>query len=204
MLDAGLSFNWCDVFANQVFAGVHPPVKQMALVPEMVGVAQTVDGKHVTISFTQVQQFAAAFDRPEMLTRDWARAQLPTERIVAIREAMVATIAQYTAEHVLRCYQEYDMAGSLVLDEHETLSMPQVVHNQTIQTIQTDYLGEMRVALPAPIMHGTPLQVTGSPPLYGEHTDEILKELGLSSIQIASLYADGAVRKGGHRAKSKL
>lgn len=42
-------------------------------------------------------------------------------------------------------------------------------------------------------LHGTPVYVQGTPPLLGQHTDEILGEMGYTDEAIAALHGSGAV-----------
>ena len=51
----------------------------------------------------------------------------------------------------------------------------------------------MRLA-PDPIrLDGESLPLRGTPPLLGQHTDEVLTKLGLTPAEIARLRRDGAV-----------
>jgi crotonobetainyl-CoA:carnitine CoA-transferase CaiB-like acyl-CoA transferase len=42
-------------------------------------------------------------------------------------------------------------------------------------------------------MSGTPASVRRPPPLLGEHTDDVLRELGYTQSEVAKLRADGAI-----------
>lgn len=42
-------------------------------------------------------------------------------------------------------------------------------------------------------LHGTPVHVQGAPPLLGQHTDEVLREMGYDDDAIAALHGSGAV-----------
>ena len=46
---------------------------------------------------------------------------------------------------------------------------------------------------PAPILSATPLRSGGAPPLYGEHTREVLLERGWSAAEVDALYKNGAL-----------
>jgi len=54
-------------------------------------------------------------------------------------------------------------------------------------------LGRMRQVAPPFVLGATPATVRTPPPLLGEHTDEILAELGFGPAQIATLRATGTV-----------
>jgi len=200
MLDTGLAFNWCDVFGNEVF--IKDSVKdgvtlnETALVPEMFGVAKTLDNEYVTLyAFGDMPpKFAKAFDCPEVTSIEWIKAQLPKERVIAIRDKIVETIAKHTTEEVLKRFKKFDLAGAVVLDVGpEAYESPQALHNKTVVTVPTEH-ASMRLARPAPILHATPLRVAHPPPLYGQHTDIVLKELGYDDDKIAQLRKSGVVR----------
>ena len=42
-------------------------------------------------------------------------------------------------------------------------------------------------------LSATPVQYRRAPPLLGEHTEEVLHELGLDAAEIAALRRDGAI-----------
>ena len=62
--------------------------------------------------------------------------------------------------------------------------------------LETDHpvLGRLRT-LGSPIkLSATPADASRRAPLLGEHTDEILMDLGLSADEVATLRANGAIR----------
>ena len=58
---------------------------------------------------------------------------------------------------------------------------------------EVPHMGRVREARPAPIMSGTPLKIHGGPPLYGEHTREVLEEHGWSAAEVDALYERGTL-----------
>lgn len=70
---------------------------------------------------------------------------------------------------------------------------PQVRHNEMIVTVDNTRLGPVRVTGVPMHFHGTPATVRRAPPLLGEHTAEILEELGFGTDRTAELVADGSV-----------
>jgi crotonobetainyl-CoA:carnitine CoA-transferase CaiB-like acyl-CoA transferase len=53
--------------------------------------------------------------------------------------------------------------------------------------------GEVRLVASPIKLSGTPVQYRRAPPLLGEHTDEVLRELGLDAAEIATLRADAVI-----------
>jgi formyl-CoA transferase len=80
-----------------------------------------------------------------------------------------------------------------ILNIRQVFEDPQVQHLGLAQKVRHSERGEIRVqGLPATLSR-TPGAVRRGAPVHGEHTDEILAELGYSRDEIATLRRDGAV-----------
>ena len=70
---------------------------------------------------------------------------------------------------------------------------PQVKHLQATSPVQHPTLGVQRVLSPAIRLSRTPAAVVSATPERGEHTPEVLSELGLSAAEIAALRRQGVI-----------
>jgi crotonobetainyl-CoA:carnitine CoA-transferase CaiB-like acyl-CoA transferase len=75
----------------------------------------------------------------------------------------------------------------------ETLDDPHVKAGDFFTTVDYPGIGKAPVAATPVKLHGTPGEVRKRPPTLGEHNDEVLRELGYSSEEIAALKKDGTV-----------
>ena len=76
-----------------------------------------------------------------------------------------------------------------VLTRGDLIGHAQILENDVL--IETDHpqAGRLRQTRPAARFEGTPADPPRGAPLLGQHTDEILGELGLSPAEIADLRA---------------
>lgn len=195
MLDAGMFFNWVDLYADNVFLDTDKDYKAaQGIVPEMFGIATTKDGKFVTVVTSEAALFAKAFDRPD----------IRPGQFVTVRDEMVKEIAKFTLEEVMARFEKYDMARSSVYTTaDEVLEDPQVKHNEIVQHIDDPHFGRIAQAAPPHKFSNTPSKIRGPAPLHGEHTAQVLRELGHSQNEIDRWGKEGAIGLGGGQ-KSKL
>ena len=88
--------------------------------------------------------------------------------------------------------RDHGVAAGPVLSLDEVFEDPQVVHNQAVRTRTHPAAGPMREARPAARFSVTAAPEMPLAPLLGEHTTEVLAEIGYDAARIDALRAAGA------------
>jgi len=110
------------------------------------------------------------------------------ERIVA------AEVAEYDLDHIHEVLRKGGVPAAPVNTVDRLINEPQVEHRQMIQTVTHSTLGDIRLlGQPMKFSAMEPRETTASP-VYGEHTDEILRELGYVDEDVSALRDNGVVR----------
>ena len=78
-------------------------------------------------------------------------------------------------------------------DLGDVFADPQVQTREMVVTLPHALSGSVRLVASPMKLSLTPVQYRSAPPLLGEHTDNVLRELGLSAVEIAALRAARAV-----------
>ena len=87
-----------------------------------------------------------------------------------------------------------DVPAGPVLSLEELFDDPQLRNNEAILDFDHPTAGRFHQARPAARFHKTPQDPRRRlPPLHGEHTDEVLAELGRDAAAIQQLRDKGAV-----------
>ncbi len=187
MLDAFAGFVLPDAFGPYAFG--EPP--EDPAVGEMLYRAwQTADG-HVATLVIEDHQFQAlcrVLER-EDLAAD-ARFTSLMGRLQNAGElfgVMEIELRKHTTAELMRRAHEHGAPLGAVNGMDEFLADPQVRSNQTVFELEHPEAGPIALFRSAPRFARTPSDVRRPPPKLGEHTEEVLREAGLTPEEIESL-----------------
>jgi crotonobetainyl-CoA:carnitine CoA-transferase CaiB-like acyl-CoA transferase len=200
MLDASLAFFWTDGMMAHTFTGEDRPSGRTLY--ESYRLTETADGHVIYFAATQdeFQGLFRALDHPEWGTdpRFGTREGRQTGDHLAVLGGLLADVMRSfaTADLIERLVAE-DVPVGPVLSLEELFSDPQIEHNEAILEFEHPTAGRFRQARPAARFEKTPQDPRRRlPPLHGEHTDEVLAELGYSPTDLTRLKEDGLIPKG--------
>ncbi|TPX33721.1 hypothetical protein SmJEL517_g03398 [Synchytrium microbalum] len=99
-----------------------------------------------------------------------------------------------TTEEWLGIFKKNNLPGTPVNNIEQTFSHPQVIHREMIQTVYHPKAGNIKT-VGIPVKYGdTKPSIRLPPPVLGQHTEEILKDvLGKSDKDIQNLRQEGAI-----------
>ena len=127
-------------------------------------------------------------DDPRFSTYD-ARA----ENRDALVERLDAAFLKQPVAHWIETLLTIDVACGPVRTYDEVAADPQVLENGYITEMDHPHMGRIRVVSTPIGFSETPVELKGPPPELGQHTEEILLELGYDWEQIVALRDDGAI-----------
>lgn len=122
----------------------------------------------------------------------------PTDPVVVahgddlVREAEALFAKKPTGEWV-KILDDAGVPCGPVKFTEELLEDPQVLDNDLIAEFDHPLMGPVRMAGPMIQMNETPLAVQGPSPTLGEHTDDVLRELGYDEARIGALRERGVL-----------
>ena len=158
------------------------------------GVYKTKDG-HINIAVFGGkiwERFCHALGAPEWIAdersktkqnrsvhRDWLNAEIEKR------------LAHDTSDHWIATLNREGVACGRINDVKQVFEEPQVKHLGMLKKVVSKYLGE-QVLLGQPVtLTRTPSTIARAAPRRGEHTEEILKEIGYDTTKLAEMKAAG-------------
>lgn len=200
MLDAVISFLWHSDMGAQTFVGDELPQQDAASFIDLI--YETADG-YISVAVMQDPEWQAltrALERPEWLDDPRFKTPALRDRNINDRLAMIQeTLRERPAGEWLDRLEAEGVPCSPVLTRNDMIRHPQIEANAIVETYEHPQAGTLRQARPAARFEGTPSTARRGAPALGQHTEEILGEIGVSSEQIAELFNEGVIGADGTR-----
>ncbi|HTT98451.1 MAG TPA: CoA transferase [Rhizomicrobium sp.] len=110
-----------------------------------------------------------------------------------ISERVGQWVAERTSADAIAQFEAARVPAGPIYRPRETLDDPHVKQGGFFTEVDFPGIGKAPVAATPVKLHGTPGEVRDRPPVLGEHTDQVLHELGYSSAEINALKQEGAI-----------
>jgi len=194
MIDAGLAFFWPDGMMKHTFLG--EGVREGPALYERYHLSETKDG-HVVMWAGSDPEWHALFralGRPELCADPrFERGGARVENGEALSAILQAEFRSRTTEELVGQMRDEDVPGGPVLSLEEIFEDSQIVHNGKVVEREHETAGRLRECAPAARFSKSATELPPLAPLLGEHTDEVLAELGFDAPAVAALREGQAV-----------
>ena len=192
LLDAMLHWMWLEVFWNESL----PEGTPAPTYSEWYEPWDTTDGQIAAnwVNFDQYKGACEALGRPELAEDPrFATRDARLRNADAQRSEFAATLETMSTSDALSALEAADVPCASVISRQEVFDDPQVLHNDIIISEMHPTAGPIRTVKPPAKFSRTPTALTRHAPAKGEHTDEILTQLGFNQSQIDELHAQNIV-----------
>ena len=116
-----------------------------------------------------------------------------TEERAAYQATKRAAFLNFDRDELVAAYHAANLGAEPVVAPHERFSHPQLQASGSVIEVIDPEIGSTTQIGPYVFLEATPGSVKGPQPMLGQHTDEILAELGTSPERIAALRAKGVL-----------
>lgn len=152
---------------------------------------QSQDGKHITLGILEPwfwERFCRAIEREDLIPY-----MEPSEKSAAVTAELEQLFSTRTRDEWMKLLSEIDVPYGPVNTIGEAFSDPQVLHRRMVLDVEHPQVGKLKL-LGIPIKFSeTPGEIRTLSPAYGEHTLDILRELGYSDDDLKRLREAGAI-----------
>jgi crotonobetainyl-CoA:carnitine CoA-transferase CaiB-like acyl-CoA transferase len=197
MLDAMVSFLWPEGMMQYTFVRDGDELGPQSGNPHIQELLfETSDGFITagTMSDREWEGFARAVQRLELIdaprfATSAARVENWDERL----DLMGEVFRTDTTAHWLERLGAEQVPCAPILECHELLTDAQIAANELIEEVDHPQAGRIRHTRPAARFDRTAARIRGFAPTLGQHTDEVLTEIGLEAPELAALRAAGTI-----------
>jgi crotonobetainyl-CoA:carnitine CoA-transferase CaiB-like acyl-CoA transferase len=194
MLDAAIAVLWPDGGANETL--LDPSVPRLPTLAATYRVSEAADGFYDVAAVTdaQVHGLFRALGRPDLVTDPrFATSEARMKNLAALVAEIGEGPTQKSVAEVVEALEAEDVPAGPIWPIGRVPDDPQVRANGTFVTTQHPRLGPMREPKPPLELARTPAAIARPAPALGEHTDEVLAELGVGAEERARLRQSGAI-----------
>ncbi len=191
MLDTMVAYLWPEGMAGYTFIGKEVKAARAQFAQDLI--FQTTDG-YITagaVSDAEWQGMCRALEHEEWLADP--RFKTANDRIVNVKERLTLTaevLATRASEEWLARLDAEGVPCAPVLERQEVFQHEQIRINEMVDEHDHPVAGRIRQPRPAARFDRTPAAMQRHAPTLGQHSDEILSELGLDA---EGLKAEGVV-----------
>ena len=197
MLDTMIAYLWPEGMMQYTVVAEKASAPSPTARPDLI--FQTKDGYITcgTISDSEWNGFCKAVEMPALaedkrFNSPGGRAANAVERITLMADILKERTSAAWLERLDAC----DVPCAPVLRRGDVVDNEQVVASKLIQVFDQPTVGDVRQPRPAAQFDRTPAEIQGPAPRVGEHTAEILAELGYGPGEIERLAKDQVIKTG--------
>ena len=202
LLEAGIALSVWE--STQYFSGRGVP-EPMGSAHRMVAPYQAIqcaDG-YLTLGAANQrtwERFAQAIGRPDLIDRpEYASDKLRMQNRHQLAQEIEAVTVTRPRTYWLKVLDEVGVPCGPILNYAEVFADPHVQERGMVQEIDHPVGGRIQALGPAVKLSETPASLSRPSPLYGEHTAEVLRELGYTDRDIQELVESGVAIVGAAR-----
>lgn len=194
MLDAAVAFFWPEGMSGLVFVGDEADVARQSGSMDLIYETRNGYLTAGAVSDREWRGLCRALRKPEWIDDPRFANTADRFRNVEVRKKLTAAeLRHWERDEILARLDAEGVPSAPLLTRMELLKHEQIAVNDTIGIYEFDGHGQIRLARPPVRFEDTPSGIKAAAPLLGEHSAEVLQELGYSAAEVRTLQDQGVV-----------
>lgn len=199
---AAQAFNVTSYLMSGTYAGSPIPRVSRKLTNPLWNHYRCLDGRWVMLGMAQVGRYWPAFRKalleatgqllePEEMSVDWIR--MHASELLQLMARIDEVFASRPADEWVDLLRHHDLLIEVVQEYGDLAADPQVTGNAMLTTLEHPAHGPLPIVAPGINLSVTPGTIRTAAPEFGQHTEEVLLESGLTWDEISALRDKGVI-----------